>query len=80
MNSESMPFEKAMERLQLIVKKMEAGELSLEESLRQFEEGVSLARQCQAQLSDAEKKVEILMQIQADGSATTQPFQPPTRG
>jgi exodeoxyribonuclease VII small subunit len=54
-------FEAALEQLQTTVKRLESGELSLEQSLQQFEEGVRLTRQCQEQLSAAERRVEILM-------------------
>ena len=71
-------FEKAFEQLQSVVKKLESGELSLEQSLKQFEEGVRLSRVCQEFLGVAEQRVELLIK---DGSAagnpgqyTTQPF------
>ena len=54
-------FEKALAELETIVQGLEQGELSLEESLRQFERGVSLTRVCQASLKQAEHKVEILL-------------------
>jgi exodeoxyribonuclease VII small subunit len=59
---ETITFEKSLENLQLIVRKLESGELSLEDALKSFEEGVRLARQCQTYLGDAEKRVEILTQ------------------
>ena len=69
-------FEAALEKLQISVKKLESGELSLEESLRLFEEGVRLTRVCQEHLQAAEQRVELLMKTQ---SATGQPqFQPLT--
>ena len=54
-------FEAALEQLQTTVKRLESGELSLEQSLQHFEEGVRLTRFCQEQLSAAERRVEILM-------------------
>lgn len=54
-------FESALEQLQNTVKRLESGELSLEQSLQHFEEGVRLTRACQEQLSAAEKRVELLM-------------------
>ena len=54
-------FEASLEQLQTTVKRLESGELSLEQSLQQFEEGVRLTRVCQEQLSSAERRVEILM-------------------
>lgn len=53
-------FEGSLEKLQSIVKKLESGELTLEDSLKQFEEGVQATRECQKFLSDAEAKIEIL--------------------
>lgn len=58
---EKNPFETKIQRLEEIVKKMEAGELALEESLKFFEEGVKLSRECQSELDAAEQKVEILL-------------------
>jgi exodeoxyribonuclease VII small subunit len=54
-------FEEALGRLEDIVKKMEAGEMTLEESLKAFEEGIKLARLCSRKLDEAERRVEILL-------------------
>jgi exodeoxyribonuclease VII small subunit len=54
-------FEKSLAELEKIVARMEAGELSLDESLQQFERGVALARACQQALQSAEQKVEMLL-------------------
>jgi len=59
--TKSMDFEQAMQELESLVDKMESGELSLEDSLKYFEQGVKLTRQCQASLKDAEQKVSILL-------------------
>ena len=69
-------FENALEQLQATVKRLESGELTLEDSLKHFEEGVRLTRACQEQLSVAEKRVELLMKANADGSVELQPFTP----
>jgi len=61
-----MGFEDALSELETLVLGMESGEQSLEESLAQFERGVSLARHCQTSLKAAEQKVQVLMQ-QSDG-------------
>ena len=53
-------FEKALAELEQLVETMEKGELTLEESLVQFERGVTLTRACQKALSEAEQKVRIL--------------------
>jgi exodeoxyribonuclease VII small subunit len=64
-------FEDALQRLELIVDQLEAGNLALEESLKVFEEGVGLARRCARYLDDAEKRIEILTRDQ-QGLLTTE--------
>jgi len=59
-------FESSLHRLEQIVKKLEAGELPLDDALKLFEEGINLSQQCQKQLEEAENKVEILLK-KADG-------------
>ena len=61
-------FENALGRLSEIVERLEGGELPLEESLVLFEEGVRLARTAEARLEAAEKRVEELLGIDADGN------------
>ncbi len=68
-------FERSLAELEAIVDKLEAGELSLDESLKQFERGVQLTRQCQSALKQAEQKVEILMR-KSGGELDAAPFQP----
>jgi len=58
----SYPFEASIEKLEKLVEKMEDGDLTLEESLKVFEEGVKLTRECQQALADAEQKVRVLME------------------
>ena len=67
-------FEVALARLEEIVTELESGELGLEQSLKLFEEGVKLARICNARLEEAERKVEILLKDKA-GKMTTMPFE-----
>lgn len=67
-------FEQSLQDLEALVSQMEQGDLSLEESLKAFEEGVGLTRECQAILAQAEQKVQILME--SGGELTTQPFTP----
>jgi exodeoxyribonuclease VII small subunit len=57
---EAIPFEAAVERLEGVVEAMEAEDLPLESLLAKFEEGVRLAKTCQAKLSEAELKVKQL--------------------
>lgn len=59
-------FEKALEELEQLVGKMEQGDLTLEQSLREFERGVELTRHCQKALQEAEQRVEILLQKSVD--------------
>jgi exodeoxyribonuclease VII small subunit len=69
-----MDFEKKLGRLEDIVEKMETGELTLEDSLKLFEEGVKLSRECSTQLTDAEQKVKLLLGIDDDGNPVTGEF------
>ncbi|MGE0631498.1 MAG: exodeoxyribonuclease VII small subunit [Pseudobdellovibrionaceae bacterium] len=70
-----MDFEKNLGRLEEIVQKMEKGDLALEESLKLFEEGVKLSRECQTRLSEAENKVKVLMGVDSNGAPTTKNFE-----
>jgi len=58
----SYPFESSLARLESLVEQMESGELSLDESLKLFEEGIKLTRECQQALTDAEQKVNLLLE------------------
>lgn len=70
-----MEFEKKLGRLEEIVKKMESGDLSLEDSLKMFEEGVKLSRECNTQLVAAEQKVKVLLSVDGQGNAVSENFQ-----
>jgi exodeoxyribonuclease VII small subunit len=59
--ADSLDFEKSLAELEKIVERLELGELSLDESLKQFERGIALTRSCQGSLQQAEQKVEILL-------------------
>lgn len=65
-------YETALKELDQLVEQMEHGGLSLEDSLKKFERGISLIRNCQTALKSAEQKVQILMG--QSGSAELQPF------
>lgn len=69
---EDLGFDAILSRLREVVQKLESGELSLEQSLAVYEEGVQLARKGQQQLASAEKRVEIL--VSAAGGVETVPF------
>ena len=66
-------FEASLAELEALVKQMEQGDLTLEDSLAAFERGILLTRGCQAALAQAEQKVNVLMQ-DAQGRVAEQPF------
>ncbi len=66
--SKGLHFEQSINELEQIVKELEKGELSLDDSLKQFEKGIGLARRCQEVLSQAEQKIEMLSA--ASGAST----------
>ena len=65
-------FEKAIKDLERIVEDLESGELSLEQSLKTFEKGIKLTRQCQGELEKAELKVKKL--VEENGELKTKPL------
>ncbi|MGB0445538.1 MAG: exodeoxyribonuclease VII small subunit [Porticoccaceae bacterium] len=69
----AVDFEQQLAALEDLVNSLESGELSLEESLKSFEQGIKVARDCQAALKSAEQKVEVLMR-QGD-ELVSQPFE-----
>ena len=71
--NEKMDFEKAMEGLEKIVEGLESGELTLDQALKKYEEGVALVRACQSKLTETEKKIEVLTKA-LDGSFKKEPF------
>ncbi|MBS1959332.1 MAG: exodeoxyribonuclease VII small subunit [Bdellovibrionales bacterium] len=75
MSQQSNQFEQSLQKLESIVKNLESGSLSLEDSLTAFQEGVGLVKQCQGMLSTAEQKVEMLVKASAEG-VETRPFNP----
>ncbi|HVO58716.1 MAG TPA: exodeoxyribonuclease VII small subunit [Dongiaceae bacterium] len=72
-------FERSLARLEEVVRKLESPQLSLDDAMRLFEEGVALSRECQKQLEEAEGKVEILLK-KADGKLSAEPFDPEGEG
>jgi exodeoxyribonuclease VII small subunit len=66
-------FEVALSRLEEVVSRLESGELTLAESLRTFEEGVDLSRQCAERLNQVEARIEYLIRT-ADGAYAAEPF------
>ena len=72
-------FERSLARLEEVVRRLESPQLSLDEAMKLFEEGVALSRECQKQLEEAEGKVEILLK-KADGKLLAEPFEPQGEG
>jgi len=70
-----LSFEKALDNLEKIVEQLEAGDLTLEETIKKFEEGVKLSRLCEKKLSTAQKKVSLLMKDE-QGNLKETPFGP----
>ena len=63
-------LETALDNLETLVERMESGDLTLEESLKAFEEGVRLSRECQQALQQAERKVRILLEQSTEAEPT----------
>jgi len=71
-NPDNFEFETALAQLEQLVQRMEGGELTLQDSLQAFEQGVQLTRQCQQALASAEQRVQILME--QNGQSVAYPF------
>lgn len=69
---QEIKFEEAMQELETITSKLEKGDLSLEESVSNFEEGMKLAKKCNDILEEAEKKIKVL--VQKDGNLEEEDF------
>jgi exodeoxyribonuclease VII small subunit len=67
-------FEEAMSELEGVVKKLEGGKLTLDESLESFEKGIKLARECEGKLTEAKGKVEKLIK-DSSGQLRTEEFE-----
>lgn len=65
-------FEQSLAELESLVERMESGEMSLEDSLKAFEQGIKYTRDCQNALTKAEQKVQLL--LQKNGRIEAQPF------
>lgn len=68
-------FESSLNQLETIVKQLEQGDLPLEESLKLFEKGISLSRECRERLNEAERRIEILMK-DTDGEPAVSELDP----
>lgn len=72
-------FEASLAELEKIVEQLENGDLPLEESLKLFENGVKLSRECRERLSDAERRIEVLMK-DGDGKLNLSELSPESSG
>lgn len=73
--AEGKPFEAAMGELEGVVRKLESGDISLDDSLSEFEKGIGLVRECEAKLSEAKGKIEKLIR-DSSGELKASPFEP----
>jgi exodeoxyribonuclease VII small subunit len=71
--ADALKFESALEKLEKIVAEMESGDLSLDDILKKYEEGSGLVRYCSKKLTEAEKRIEILMKNK-EGELEARPF------
>lgn len=67
-------FEQALEQLQAVVRELESGQLSLDQSLARYEQGVASLRQCYATLQTAEQRIRMLVELDENGRMVTRPF------
>lgn len=74
MADKEVKFESALEKLEEIVDKLESGDIGLDESIKQYEEGMKLLRFCTAKLEEVEKKIEILVKDKSGKVASSKPF------
>jgi exodeoxyribonuclease VII small subunit len=68
-------FEESLEELERIVAELESGKLGLSDALERYEQGVKHLKGCQQLLERAERKIELLSGVDADGNPVTQPFE-----
>jgi exodeoxyribonuclease VII small subunit len=74
MAEKKQTFESSLQELEKIVRRLEEGESSLEESLKLFESGVRLSRECQERLNQAERRIEVLLKDE-DGNPVLHPIE-----
>ena len=73
-NSDGTTFEVAIEKLRTVVNQLESGNLTLTESLEKYEQGVANLRACHAALNQAQKQIELLVNLDEDGNLICTPF------
>src|SRR5216684_371369 len=73
--NDALTFEQALAELDRIVRELEDGQTSLEESLARYERGISLLKRCYAQLRQAEQRIQLLTGVDEEGQPILQPFE-----
>lgn len=73
----SLCFEEALAELEAIVHDLEEGQIGLAEALGRYEKGVRLLKQCHGLLEDAQRRIELLTGVDANGNPITRPFEEP---
>ncbi len=73
--SEKKAFEQSMQELEAVVRRLESGDITLDDSLAAFEKGISLIRECEARLNEAKGKIEKLVK-DADSALKPVPMNP----
>ena len=76
--AEKLSFEQSLADLERIVRELEDGELSMDDALASYEVGIGRLKRCYQLLDAAEKKVEQLISVDADGNAKAKPFADPS--
>ncbi|OGF44234.1 MAG: exodeoxyribonuclease VII small subunit [Candidatus Firestonebacteria bacterium RIFOXYC2_FULL_39_67] len=74
MADKEVKFESALEKLEEIVDKLESGDIGLDESIKQYEEGMKLLKFCTAKLDEVEKKIEVLVKDKGGKVTGSKPF------
>ena len=69
-----VPFEESLEQLRVAVTELEAGNLTLSDSLETYEKGVASLKQCYESLNAAQRKIELLVNLDENGNLATRPF------
>ena len=73
--NQPISFEESLAKLEQVVTDLESGEIGLDDSLQRYEEGIQHIRRCRAELEQAEKRIEMLVNIDEEGRAVVQPMQ-----
>ena len=70
----AVPFEQSLEQLREVVGQLEDGNLTLSESLKKYEQGVASLKACYEALNQAQRRIELLVELDEEGNLVTRPF------